>query len=313
MDLFKKKNTAIPLDKFFQLIKPNYKYLKITPDKSVRNYNTSNIAKSIKNTFKTINKRIRIEQKKLFFETNFKISYMVDIRAGKTDYYFIVPEVFLPMLQEKIREVWTKATITIEEGVEAFREDSDVYQVSYKKEDALSLNVDRKTNEPLNSILSVMEIMKDNDRVAILYNFIPGSNFGWEKQYNDTIEKHKLKQPLDKQKLTLKYAFKSSLSFLLSVINTLTETLGEFMGANMNKENNTIAFTEALATALSQNEELSVSTKKKKTASVLETQIAVISSSEDPTRKENNAKSVCHSFSALDEKGRYLQMHGSRT
>ncbi|MGU8365182.1 hypothetical protein ACV3NC_14455 [Clostridium perfringens] len=303
MELFKKKNTAIPLDKFFQLIKPQYKYLKITPDKSVRNYNTSNIAKSIKNTFKTINKRIRIEQKKLFFETNFKISYMVDIRAGKTDYYFIVPEVFLPMLQEKIREVWTKATITIEEGVEAFREDSDVYQVSYKKEDALSLNIDRKTNEPLNSILSVMEIMKDNDRVAILYNFIPGSNFGWEKQYNDTIEKHKLKQPLDKQKLTLKYAFKSSLSFLLSVINTLTETLGEFMGANMNKENNTIAFTEALATALSQNEELSVSTKKKKTASVLETQIAVISSSEDPTRKENNAKSVCHSFSALDEKG----------
>lgn len=304
MELFKKKNTSIPLDKFFKLIKPQYKYLKITPDKSVRNYNTSNIAKSIKNTFKTINKRIRIEQKKLFFETNFKISYLVDIRPGKTDYYFIVPEVFLPMLQEKIREVWSKATITIEEGVEPFREDySDVYQVSYKKEDALSLNVDRKTNEPLNSILSVMEIMKENDRIAILYNFIPGSNFGWEKQYSDTIEKHKLKQPLDKQKLTFKYAFKSSLSFLLSVINTLTETLGEFVGANMKKENNTIAFTEALATALSQNEELSVSTKKKKTASVLEAQIAVISSSEDTTRKENNAKSVCHSFSALDEKG----------
>lgn len=301
--MFKKKNTAIPLDRFFQLIKPQYKYLKITPDKSIRNYNTANIARSIKHTFKVINKRIRIEQKKLFFETNFKISYLVDIRPGSTDYYFLVPAVFLPMLQEKIREVWPKATITIVDNIEPFKDDADVYQVSYKKEDALSLNVDRKTNEPLNSILSVMEIMKETDRVTIVYNFIPGSNFGWDKQYSDTIEKHKLKQPLDKEKLTLKYAVKSSLSFILGLINVLTETLGELLGANMNKKNDSIAFTEALATALSSNEELSVSTKKKKTAAILETQIAVISSSEDSTRKENNALSVCHAYSTLDEKG----------
>ena len=296
------RNTAIPLERFFKLIKPKYLYLKITPDKSIRNYNSSNIAKAIKYTYKTLNKQIRIEQRKLWVETSFKVSYIVDIRAINTEFYFLVPEVFLPILQEKVREIWSKATLTIQESIEQHSKDVEYYQVSYKKEDALSLNVDRKTNEPLNSILSVMDIMKDNDRVTIIYNFIPRNNFGWDKQYSDTIERHKLKQPLDKQKLNPKYILKSTLMLFISILDCITESLGEFLGANMKKDNS-IAFTEALATALSQNEELSLSTRKKKTASVLDAQMVVLSDSLDNTRRENNAISVCHSFSVLDEKG----------
>ncbi|HHD2753322.1 TPA: hypothetical protein ACOTG0_002131 [Clostridium perfringens] len=303
MKSLRKKDTSIPMDKFFNLIKPNYKYLKITPDKSIRNYNSANIAKAIKNTYKTILRHIRMEQKKLWVETSFKVSYLVDIKGGNASFYFLVPEVFLPILQEKIREVWSKATLTIEDHIEEHSKKAECYQITYKKEDALSINVDRKNNEPLNSILSVMDIMKDDDRVTIIYNFIPSSNFGWDKQYGDTIEKHKLKQPLDKQKLTVKYAFKSALSFLITLIDTLVETVGDFIGAEMNRNNSNLAFTEALATALSQNEELSLATKKKKTAAILDTQIVVLSESEDKTRQENNATSVCHAYSVLDEKG----------
>lgn len=303
MKSLRKKDTSIPMDKFFNLIKPKYKYLKITPDKSIRNYNSANIAKAIKNTYKTLFRQIRIEQKKLWVETSFKVSYLVDIKGGNASFYFLVPEVFLPILQEKIREVWSKATLTIEDHIEEHSKKAECYQIAYKKEDALSINVDRKNNEPLNSILSVMDIMKDDDRVTIIYNFIPSSNFGWDKQYGDTIEKHKLKQPLDKQKLSVKYAFKSALSFFITFIDTLVETVGDFIGAEMNKDNSNLAFTEALATALSQNEELSLATRKKKTASILDTQIVVLSESKDKTRNENNTVSVCHSYSVLDEKG----------
>ncbi|QTZ82926.1 lipid A export ATP-binding/permease [Clostridium phage phiCp-D] len=172
MKSLRKKDTSIPMDKFFNLIKPNYKYLKITPDKSIRNYNSANIAKAIKNTYKTILRHIRMEQKKLWVETSFKVSYLVDIKGGNASFYFLVPEVFLPILQEKIREVWSKATLTIEDHIEEHSKKAECYQITYKKEDALSINVDRKNNEPLNSILSVMDIMKDDDRVTIIYNFM---------------------------------------------------------------------------------------------------------------------------------------------
>ena len=298
-----KKNTRISLERYFELTKPHYVYLKITPDKSIRNYNSANIAKAIKHTYKTISKQIRVEQKKLWVETSFKVSYLIDIKQGNASFYFLVPTVFLPVLQEKVREIWSKATLSIEEKIEDHSERVECYQVSYKKEDALSLNVDRKSNEPLNSILSVMDIMKDDDRITIIYNFIPRNNFGWDKQYKDTMEKIRMKEPIDKVKFSFKYVLKSSLSLLVMILDCITDTLGECLGANMDKENNKLSFTDALATALSQNEELSVATKKKKTASILDGQIAILTDSNDATRRENNAISVCHSFSVLDEKG----------
>ena len=73
------RERSIALDKYFELVKPEYKVIEIISHKSIRNYNSSNIAKNIAYTYRAINKRIRIEQKKLFFETNFKISYCIDI------------------------------------------------------------------------------------------------------------------------------------------------------------------------------------------------------------------------------------------
>ena len=303
MALLKKKDTRISLEKYFQLIKPQYVYLKITPDKSIRNYNSGNIAKAIKHTYKVISRQIRFEQKKLWVETSFKVSYLIDIKSGNVSFYFLVPKVFLPILQEKVREIWSKATLNIEENIEEHSKDVEYYQVSVKKEDALSINIDRKSNEPLNSILSVIDIMKENDRITIVYNFIPRNNFGWDKQYSDTMDKIRLKQLVDKEKFTFKYLILSSINLLVSIMDCAIDCFGGLMGADMSKDGNNIAFTDALATALSNNEELSTASKKKKTASILDTQIVVLTDSNDKTRKENNVISCCHSFSVLDEKG----------
>ena len=92
--MFAKKETRMSLEKWFALTKPKYTYIKITPDKSIKSYNSINIAKAIKYTYKSINKRIKIEQKKIWFETNFKVSYIIDIKDGGASFYFLVPQVF---------------------------------------------------------------------------------------------------------------------------------------------------------------------------------------------------------------------------
>lgn len=60
---------AIKLSKYFELINPTYTYIQIMPHRSIRNYNSSNIAKAIGNTYKSINQRIYREQKKIFVLT----------------------------------------------------------------------------------------------------------------------------------------------------------------------------------------------------------------------------------------------------
>lgn len=295
------KTHVIKISNYFELIKPAYTYIKITPDKSIRNFNSVNIAKAITHTWRNLNKKIHFEKKKLFFETDFKISYIVDIKNGNAEFYFMIPIPFMTVLLEKIREIWPKARIDEVEGLDPFSKDAAVYQLNYKKEDALSIQVDKKSNEPLNQILNVIEIMKDDDRVTIIYNFLPRTQFGWLKEYTNTVEKFKKNKPVDKEKMTVSYIARVSFNIIVELLEQAISVFIDFTGGPTKKNN--IAFTEALATALDSNniKELSPASKRKKELRVVDTQIAVVSYSEDSTRKDNNALAVCQAYRVLDE------------
>lgn len=298
-NLIPTKEKTMSFKQYIEFIKPNYTYLKITPDKSIRNYNSSNIAKAISYTYKSLNKRIRKEQKKIWIETNFKISYMIDIKKDDVSFYFIVPKCFKNILVEKMREIWCKATITEEEKPNGYGENVLTYEVNYKKEDALSIAVDKKSNEPLNSLLSVIDIMKDEDRISIIYNFLPRSQFGWKKQYQDTINKIKEKKPIEKEKFSSVYVTKLVISGIVYILDSITEVMGDFMGSTKKVKNESLA--EIVATMIIEDKELSHQTKRKKELNVIDAEILVVSESKDDTRRHNNALSVCQSYSVLDE------------
>lgn len=291
---------SITLEKYFELVKPEYKVVEIVSHKSIRNYNSGNIAKNIAYTYKAINKRIRIEEKKLFFETNFKISYCIDIQNNNAKFYFIVPKVFLNGLLEKINEIWSKATVTVlEGGLKPFSKEAEYYQLSYKKEDALSLNVDRKTNDPLNSILSVMEIMKDDDRIMLFYNFIPCSQLGWLDRYGETIEKLREKKPIERKQVSFEYIARTAILGILKVFDDVLRVINDFTGGNTTEDNKSLYNT--IWRVLEQQQDLTRTTQNKKNATVINTQVAVISESKDQVRKTSNAVSVCQAFRTIDE------------
>jgi len=291
---------ALKLSDYFKLIKPSYRYIQIIPHKSIRNYNSSNIAKAIAHTYKSLDKRIKKEKKKIFFECDFKISYIIDIENNDAKFYFLVPEPFINIILEKIKEIWSKATINIlEEDIKEFNDNAEVYQLSYKKEDAMSLQVDKKSNEPLNSLLSVMDIMKDGDRITIIYNFLPCSQFGWLQKYNSTIEKIKEHKLIDKKQTSPEYIIKSTLVNIAKLFNTFITVLDDFTGGS--EEDNKQSLYNSILGVLEQQRELSAATKRKKEQTILDTQIAIVSESLDPTRKTNNALSVCQGYRVLDE------------
>lgn len=293
------KIKSIKLSNYFQIIKPKYVYLQIKPHKSTRNYNSTNIAKAILYTYKAITKRIRVEEKKLVFETNFKISYVIDIDGGNTNFYFIVPEIFLNIIVEKVREIWPKVELNFSEPIKEFNGQTIYYKLNYKKEDALSLQVDKKSNEPLNSILNVMEIMQSDDRVTIIYNFLPKSQYSWNKTYNKTMEKIKNFEPIERDKTSVEYIVKSTLGFMNYLVSSILYVFSDFLGGT--KETNTAIAEILLASdVLEANKRLSPETKLKKDKSVLDAQILVCSSSEDKTRQNNNVLSVCQAYRSVD-------------
>lgn len=290
---------SIKLSKYFELVKPEYSYIQIIPHKSIRNYNSVNIAKAIAYTFKRADKLIKIEKKKLFFKTNFKISYVIDIKKNNAGFYFIVPKPFVNVILEKICEIWSKATVNVlDKPIDGFTTNAEYYELSYKKEDALSLNTDFRSNEPLNSILNVMDVMKDEDRVTIIYNFVANPQFNWIDRYNNTMQKIKEKKSIDKNIFSLNAICRNALIYLLDTINAVIGVINDFTGGSStdNKE----SMYSAVLGILEKQDELSVATKKKKDSTVINTQIGVISDSVDDTRKNNNVIAVTQSFRAID-------------
>ncbi len=290
---------SIKLSDYFKLVKPTYVYLQITPHKSIRNYNSANISKAIAHTYRAINRRIYKAQKKLFFETNYKISYVIDIKDNNAKFYFIIPDVFKNIIIEKCKEIWSKATMEIIDKIEEMEEDTDLYSLSYKKEDALSLAVDKKSNEPLNSILSVMDIMKDQDRIRVIYNFLPISQFGWLDRYNTTIEKIKEHKSIEKKQISFDYIARSFIVNIFNLFDSIVQVINDFTGGA--PEGSKESLYSAILGILEQQQSLSPVTNKKKEATILNTQIAIQSQSKDLTRRENNALSVCQAYRTLDE------------
>lgn len=289
---------SIKISDYFELRKPTYKYIQIIPHKSIRNYNSNNIAKAIANTYRSINRRIYREKKKLIIEYEFKISYIVDIENNNTNFYFIVPTFFLNIALEKINEIWNKATTKVlEEELKPFSDKAERYSLSYKKLDGLSLKVDKKLNEPLNSILSVMDVMKEGDRVMLCYNFIPRSQFGFLEKYEETENKFKNRESLDKPTINFDYIVKNLMLNIIKIMDNLIEVINDFTGTNEIDKGKSV-YESMLGIMNHQNN--FENSKYKKTSQVIDTQILVNSESIDKTRRSNNALSVCQALRVMD-------------
>jgi hypothetical protein len=290
---------ALKLSNYFQLINPTYTYIQIVPHKSIRNYNSSNIAKAISHTYKAVNKRVHREQKKLFFETNFKISYIIDIEKNNANFYFLVPIIYKSIILEKITEIWSKATVKEVENIPTFSLNSSTYSLSYKRNDCLSLSVDKKSNEPLNSIINVMDIMQEQDKIRIAYNFMPITQIGWRERFEDMEQKVKDSKPLEKKATSFEFIVKTLIGTVLTTLDCILEVLNDFTGGNTSDKD--VSLYKSVISILSEQTTTSKATKSKKEATIINTQIAVISDSIDKTRKDNNALSVCQAYHVLDE------------
>ncbi|MBZ9688397.1 hypothetical protein G9F72_018875 [Clostridium estertheticum] len=245
------------ISQYFQIRKPQYIFLKLIPDTSIRNYNSTNIAKSISHMYKGVIDRIKKEEKHFVFETPIKCSYLIDITKDDVSFYFIIPSQYVSIIKEKIQETFKKVAIEEVTEIKEFSQDALKYQMNYKK-DVVSLAVNKSSNEPLNSLFNIIDVLEEEDRIGIFYNFIPCSQRPFTKEYNDTMLKIKDNKPIDKEKFNAKYIFKIGMSYLIDFIDGIFEVLNDFTDGGAIKKNENLSLLEVASELLANNKTLSV-------------------------------------------------------
>lgn len=278
----------MPFNKYIEIVNPTYVIYQITPHSSCRNYNSSAIA----SVMATMKNYIRKEEKKYFVESKLKCAYMIDIYKEDIKFYFIVPIQYKVLLKDKLEQTWGKATIEEVESINGFSAKSILYEVKYKNHDALSVTVDKKSNMLLNSLLSVVDVMEQGDRVTILYNFTQANNWGWQTKAEQVQDKwmQNIRVP--------KVATKGSIAFSMFcyVLEFIERFIDELLGDKA-KGVNPIADLNAALTQ--KTRKLSSESTQKRNDVVINAQIGVISESDNSIRANNNALVACQSFYSL--------------
>ena len=76
------------------------------------------------------------------------------------------------------------------------------FDLHYKYDESLSLAVDKRNNDLLNSNMTITSILEENEMVGILYNFIPTSekesNYFRSNTYPRAIQRYKNGENLKK-------------------------------------------------------------------------------------------------------------------
>ena len=307
---------GIKLSNYFEIINPEYIYLKLTPNNSIENKSTDRIAKSISTIFQGVSRHIKVEEGKLIrlypFKRQFmvgtkysyqlpeKVSYFIFIEKKNVEFYFIIPKNYLSLLREKIKDSWANVTIKEVDSIPIFSEKSTKYQLVYSKENALSLSIDKRSSELLNSNLNVIDVLEDGDKVGIFYNFIPTNQFPWKSEYKNTIQKVRDGLPTDREKVSVNFVFK----FLITIVVEISDLLGEITSGKTSKKKglstDSLVQMERVIERMNKSV-VSKSTYSKATDVILNTQIIILSESIDKLREINHAKSLSQSFEVINE------------
>ena len=282
--MFKAK--SIKLNEYIQIVKNEYVTVQIIPAKSNRNNNTDAIAQIINKMYLKANQLIIRENKKLIISTQAKVSYYIHITKDKVEFYFIIPKIHITKFKTKFIEVWKNVEVKEVDRIPVDINKGTKYQLNYKYNDSLSLDVDKRSNDLLNANLSTLEILENGESIGIFYNFIPTSereiNY-FQVNHSDIINKYKNGNNLKKSK-NIGDILILSIRFLIGFID-------DFISSMQNSLNN--------KKVIGIKREPTLATIKKASKDIIKTQIIISSQSTSRSREQTLLNSMSNSYRSI--------------
>ena len=283
--MFKAK--SMKLNDYVKVVKNEYVTVQIIPAKSNRNNNTDAIAQIINKMYLKANQLIIRENKKLIISTQMKASYYIHITKDKVEFYFIIPKIHITKFKTKFIEVWKNVEVKEVDRIPVDINKGTKYQLNYKYNDSLSLDVDKRSNDLLNANLSTLEILESGESIGIFYNFIPTgereTNY-FQVNDNEIINKYKNGNNLKKSK-NIGDILISSIRFLIGFIDDFISS----MQKNLNSSTKVVGI----------KREPTPATIKKASKDIIKTQIIISSQSTSRSREQVLLNSVSNSFKSI--------------
>lgn len=286
------KIKSLNIKKYFEIVNNEYVTVQLVPVKSNKNNNTDSIAIMINKMYLQLNNMINIQNKKLIIQTKTKASYYIHITKEEVQFYFIIPKIHIHKFKTKFSETWKNIEIKEVETIPISINDCTKYQLNYKYNDVLSLNVDKRSNDLLNANMSILEILEAKESVGVFYNFIPTSDK--ESNYFKTLYDKFIKQYKNGENLK---KHKNIWDLIVMAVKFLFGIVDDFLASMQTNLSNCDANKKVIGI----RRKISTSTERKYHKDLCKTQIIVATKAEDKYREKILANSMCNSFKSVSD------------
>ena len=285
------KIKSIKLSNYFEIRKNQYEILQLIPTKSNKNNQTDKIADLVNKMHRKTDKLIYKENKKLIIEQQYKFSFYIHIEKYSVKFYAIIPKIYLNQFKVKFRDTWKNIQIETVDELPIDVNQCTKYQLHYKYDDALSLKTDLRSNELLNSNLSITSIMEEGEITGLFYNFIPTSeresNYFRSNTYNNSIKKYKNGDNLKKTK--------NIKDFSIIILKNLIDFINDLLNCILNTNKNNSLMINHL------QHEISPSTKRKGEKAICKNQTIIIAKSSEKEREIELSKTLANTFKSVSD------------
>lgn len=291
LNIIPSKPKSMKLSDYYEYRKCEYSIIRLVPTKSNKNNNTEQIASLINKMFKQSNKYINQASKKLIIVQKPKVSFYIHITKGKVQFYFIIPKSYLNQFKIKFQEVWKNIEIEEVDNIPMDINSCSKFDLHYKYDESLSLAVDKRNNDLLNSNMTITSILEENEMVGILYNFIPTSekesNYFRSNTYPRAIQRYKNGENLKKSK-NIKDLSVIALKNFISLINDLLNCI-------LNVPQNNQLILNPLQC------EISYSTKRKGEKAICKNQSIILTKSSEKSREIELSNAFSNTFKIISD------------
>lgn len=291
LNIIPSKPKSMKLSDYYEYRKCEYSIIRLVPTKSNKNNNTEQIASLINKIFKQSNKYINQASKKLIIVQKPKVSFYIHITKGKVQFYFIIPKSYLNQFKIKFQEVWKNIEIEEVDNIPMDINSCSKFDLHYKYDESLSLAVDKRNNDLLNSNMTITSILEENEMVGILYNFIPTSekesNYFRSNTYPRAIQRYKNGENLKKSK-NIKDLSVIALKNFISLINDLLNCI-------LNVPQNNQLILNPLQC------EISNSTKRKGEKAICKNQSIILTKSSEKSREIELSNAFSNTFKIISD------------
>lgn len=285
------KTKSMKLADYFEFRKAQYEILQLIPTKSNKNNQTDKIADLVNKMYRKTDKLIYKENKKVIIEQQYKFSFYIHIEKQSIKFYAIIPKMYINQFKVKFRDVWKNIQIETVNELPIDVNQCTKHQLSYKYDDALSLKTDLRTNELLNSNLSITTIMEEGEITGLFYNFIPTpereSNYFRSRTYNNSIKRFKNGDNLKKTK--------NIKDFSIIILKNLIDFINDLLNCILNTNKNNSLMINHL------QHEISPSTKRKGEKAICKNQTIIIAKSSGKEREIELSKTLANTFKSISD------------